>query len=175
MNIMNHPSTTSQKHIRIRRHLIKTWGPEEWQRKSPRKWFRGRNMEDKSSRVICQPHEEKVGGWKTQEGGRQGSDLIDALQRGIRWQKTTGSRERILIWRVTQRTSCVLSGSSGQRWKRKNRLGGELWAAAAANHTAERRWIWMREESAGRRDKVRLRRLQELYEIFKVPSNVWRY
>lgn len=28
-------------------------------------------MEDKSSRVICQPHEEKVGGWKTQEGGRE--------------------------------------------------------------------------------------------------------
>lgn len=54
-------------------------------------------MEDKSSRVICQPYEEKVGGWKTQEGGRQGSDLIDALRSGIRWQKTTGSRERILI------------------------------------------------------------------------------
>lgn len=36
------------------------------------------------------------------------------------------------------------------------------------NHIAKRRWMWMREESAGWRDKVRLRRFQGLYEIFKV-------
>lgn len=49
----------------------KTWDPEDWQGKSPGKWFRGSNMKDKISRVRCQPYKEKVGDGKARrEGGR---------------------------------------------------------------------------------------------------------
>lgn len=50
----------------------------------------------------------KGGGWKSQEGGRQGSDLIDALQSGIRWQKTTGSRENSDLKSNTMNFVCFI-------------------------------------------------------------------
>lgn len=121
----------------------------------------------------------KGGGWKSQEGGRQGSDLIDALQSGIRWQKTTGSHERILVWRVTQWTSCVLSGSSGQRWKMKDRLGGGS-SEPLLQQTTQLRgngFGWERSQQAGEtrsdwedcKDYMRYLKCQAMCEDIKMP------